>query len=226
MKKLTTLLCFTLTLLTTISCGLVEMEEAAVVTTPVEMHLDRDTIYVMKGESFTLTPVFEPQVSMADIYWATDADTVVSISDNTFTAVGEGWTWVRGTSVSQQKTDSCCVCVIPPFGHKMPVYPYETVIYASTSMKGIDFDPQTMMVTAYLSRELCGIGKVYEAKGIKYIEMRAGTTTFNPQDDSFPDIRFYIYDTKNHTRHTVSQTVPFDGEAHGSLTSLISFTVK
>lgn len=227
MKRLTTLLCFAMSLLLTFSCGLMEMDEEVAVPA-IDMRFDHDTIYVMRGEAFTINPVFKPaDVSLNDIYWTTSNDTVVYVSDNTFFAVNEGWATVSGMSVSHQNVDSCHVRVLPVWDQMVHTFPYETVIYADVKVDGRDFDPQTMVLSAYVSGQVRGVGQMLEAYGRKYMRIRVGSNLMNASDNPMimERIYFWVYDKVHHTFRRCSVPVTFDGETHGSLSNLykISF---
>ena len=220
MKKLTSFLCLTLLLLS--SCEMMEMEEETVVS-PVSMRLERDTIYVMEGETFTVRPVFYPDsVSVSDIYWTTSNDDIVSIADNTFTAVSEGWTTVIGMSVSGQMADTCHVCVFPNRNYSVPVFPYETVFYCSPEIDGKTFDSDNMVLLAYINDMVRGVGEYYEHNGFGYIELGVGHDIFDEDDPDGEYIKFMIYEKTQLTGKYLG-FARFDGNTHGSLNSLYLF---
>lgn len=232
MKKIFTLLSFAMSLLFTVSCGLMEIEEEPAMA-EVNMYFDRDTIYVMKGETFTITPVFDPDsVTLNDIYWTTSNDTVVGVSENTFTAFREGWSTVRGISVLHQIEDSCSVCVLKNWDYELPVYPYETVFYANVTVHGKPFNPETMKLYAYIGDELCGIGVQRENYGIPYVELRVGSeldgeNSADPEEDPIIQlIKFRIYDKSRLIEEEVPGLVLFDGAAHGTLSNLYKIEIK
>ena len=220
MKKPISFLCLTLLLLS--SCDLMDMEEETVVS-PVTMRLEHDTIYVMRGETFTVRPVFHPDsVSVSDIYWTSTDDDIVSVTDNTFLAVNEGWAKVCATSVWGQMADSCLICVYPDRNYSVPVYPYETVFYCSPNIDGKTFDPDKMTLLAYINDQVRGVGEYYEHKGTGYIELRVGHDFFDEEDTEGEYIKFMIYEKTQLTGKRVG-FARFDGRTHGSLTSLYIF---
>lgn len=232
MKKLVTLLSFAMSLLLTISCGLMEIEEEPAMA-EVKMYFDRDTIYIMKGETFTITPVFDPDsVTLNDIYWTTSNDTVVGVSENIFTAFREGWATVKGISVLHQIEDSCSVCVLNNWDYELPVYPYETVFYADVTVHGKPFNPETMKLYAYIGDELCGIGVQRENYGISYVELRVGSEqdvesgVDSEEDPILQLIKFRIYDKSRLIEEDVPGLVVFDGAAHGTLSNLYKIEIK
>ncbi len=219
MKRLTTLLCLAMSLLLTFSCGIMDMDEEFVVE-PIDIDIDQDTLYVMKGESFTIRPVFHPDnVSLDDIFWTVDDESCVFVSNNIFTAVGEGWTVVRGMSVANQFEDSCSVCVLD-WNAQLPAYPYETVIYADVKVDGENFDPATMSLGAFISDRLAGVGKLRSFKGINYMEIRAGSEWIDESDDNSQTITFRIYDNRSHTCREMTEEIVFDCGTYGTVSNL------
>ncbi len=234
MKKLTNILCFAMSLFFTFSCGLMELEED-MPQVEVKMFFERDTIYVMQGESFTINPIFEPDtIPLGDVYWTSSNEDVVSFSltNGTFTAVSEGWTTVFGTSVLHQKEDSCQICVLRSWDYQLPIYPYETVFYADVTVHGKPFNPDTMKLYAYINDELCGIGVQRESHGVPYIELRVGSElaeeneTDADEDPFLQLIKFKIYDKHLLIEEEVPGLVLFDGAAHGTLSKLYKIEIK
>lgn len=219
MKKPTTLLCLVTSLIITSSCGIMDMEEELVVT-PIEIDIDQDTLYVMKGESFTIRPVFRPEnVTIEDMYWTVDNDSCIIITNNIFTAVGEGWTVVHGMSVTGQFEDSCEVCVLD-WNTELPTYPYETVIYADVKVDGQDFDPDSMAIGAFISDRLLGVGKLRTFKDIRYMEIRVGSEWVDESDDNSQTIDFKLYDRRTHTCRELLEELLFNGETYGTVSNL------
>lgn len=223
MKKLITLFCFALSFLSFTSCGLMEMDDEFAMNV-MEMHLDRDTLYAMKGETFALSPVFTPDgVALNDIYWTIDDEAVISIDNNVFTAVDEGWTTIHGMSVMNQVEDSCHVCVLSDWEHEVPTFPYETVFYADVKVGGMDFNPNDMVLGAFIDDDLCGVGKMYEAHGVKYMQIRVGSEFLDDSGSTTQSICFMLYNRRMHTCSTfVTEELEFDGNTHGTLSNLFS----
>lgn len=234
MRRLTNILCLAMSLFFTFSCGLMELEED-IPQVEVNMFFERDTIYVMQGESFAINPVFEPDtIPLGDVYWTSADEDVArfSFTDGSFTAVGEGWTTVSGTSVLYQKVDTCHVCVMKSWDYQLPVYPYETIFYADVTVHGKPFDAETMKLYAYIDDELCGIGVQRESHGIRYMELRVGSEMAEEgEKDSEEDplwqlIKFKIYDKSRLIEEEVPGLVIFDGLAHGTLGKLYRIEIK
>ncbi len=207
------------------SCALIELEEEQV--TAVDMHLDRDSIYVEVGDQFTITPVFDPDtITLSDIYWEISAPEVVNFYYTHFAAESEGWATIRAISVSQQQEDSCHVCVLPRFDDVNLTFPYETVIYAKVSVKGQEFNPETMRVLAYVGNDLGGFGEMKEQHGVKYMVIRAGSEMFDEENVIPETVTLYLYNKKEHSLTLFKSYIEFDGESHGNPINPIELTIK
>lgn len=228
MKRLTNILCLAMSLFFTFSCGLMELEED-LPQVDVKMFFERDTIYVMQGESFAITPIFDPDtIPLSDVYWTSTNEDVVSfnLTNGNFTAVSEGWSTIFGTSVLYQKEDSCHVCVLPEWSTVVPSAPYETIFYADVTVHGKPFDPATMMLGAFVGEELRGVGIMREQYGVRYMEIRVGSEIFDEVDPFDEFITFRIFD-KSAMRCESSKTfVMFDGTSHGTLSNLFRIDVR
>ena len=207
------------------SCGLMELEEEQY--SVVNMYFDNDTIYTMVGERFTVTPRFIPDsVIIDDIFWKSSVDSIVYLEGNDFVAMNEGWSTLTAVSVQNQIEDSCHVCVLPRWDMVVPTAPYETIFYADVTAHGKPFDPATMLLGAFVGKELRGVGVMREQYGIKYMEIRVGSEIFNEVDPFEEIIEFRIFD-KTTMRSEKSRTfVIFDGASHGSLSNLFKIDVK
>lgn len=226
MKKLTTLLSLAFSMMSFVSCGLIDMDD--IPKTVVDMHLERDTVYAMVGDTLTLKPVFNPDtVNITDIYWTTQNDTILHFDDNKFIAMNEGWSTVSAISVSHQVMDTCNVCVLSKWSlDEVPVYPYETVFYADVKVDGEEFNPNEMAIGAFINDQLKGVGIMKEASGIKYMQIRVGSEMFDESGEIEQIIEFYLYDRKAHTYRLFPNEIEFDGETHGTLSKLYSLTLE
>lgn len=207
------------------SCGLMELEEEKY--SVVNMYFDNDTIYTMVGEKFTVTPRFIPDsVIIDDIFWKSSVDSIVHIDGNDFIAMNVGWSTLTAVSVEKQIEDSCHVCVLPKWDMVVPTSPYETVFYADVTVHGKPFDPTTMLLGAFVGNELRGIGVMREQYGVKYMEIRVGSEIFNEVDPFEEIIAFRIFDKTTMRSDKSSTFVLFDGNSHGTLSSLFKIEVK
>lgn len=202
------------------SCGLMEFETEEII--PTEMHLAHDTLYVMVGDQLSLTPIIKPDsVTISDVFWTTSADSVLSVKDNVFTAVGEGWVMVHAISVSQHFEDSCCVNVMRRWEDRSRDYPYEMMVYADVNVHGKSFDPETMMLGAFVDDEIRGAGELMKAKDCSFVRFRVGSSLSRYSAESLSEtVSFRVYYKQEWRYEQFLQTIDFDGETHGSLSGL------
>lgn len=205
----------------TASCGLMEMDEQADIVAT-QMSLQRDTLYTMVGDRIELTPVFTPDsVTVGDVLWTSSADSVLSVSNNVFTALSEGWALVRAVSVMRHLEDSCRVCVMRRWNSTAREYPYEMMVYATVTVHGQPFNPETMMLGAFVDDEMRGAGELMEWKGQQYVRFRVGSDISYYDPDGLDEtVTFRVYYRQELRYETFPQTIGFDGEAHGTLSSL------
>ncbi len=226
MKKTRRIALVLVSALTLTSCGLVDMEDQEELPLT-EMHLQRDTLYLMVGDQFTLQPVLTPDsVTIDDVFWSSSADSVLSISNNVFTGVSEGWSLVRALSVSRQLEDSCHVCVMRRWENTEREYPYEMMVYANVSVHGQPFNPETMVLGAFVDDEMRGAGQLMEWKGKQYVRFRIGSDIkFVDSEGIEETVTFRVYYKQQLRYEEFPQELNFDGEAHGTLSSLFSLSL-
>ena len=226
MKKTRRIALALVSALTLTSCGLVDMEDQEELPLT-EMHLQRDTLYLMVGDQFTLQPVLTPDsVTIDDVFWSSSADSVLSISNNVFTGVSEGWSLVRALSVSRQLEDSCHVCVMRRWENTEREYPYEMMVYANVSVHGQPFNPETMVLGAFVDDEMRGAGQLMEWKGKQYVRFRIGSDIkFVDSEGIEETVTFRVYYKQQLRYEEFPRELNFDGEAHGTLSSLFSLSL-
>jgi hypothetical protein len=213
-------------LLSLASCGLMEMDEQTDVVAT-QMTLQRDTLYIMVGDRLELHPVFTPDsVTVSDVLWTSSADSVLTVSNNVFTGMSEGWSTVRAVSVQRHLEDSCHVYVMKRWENTAREYPYEMMVYATVTVHGQPFNPETMMLGAFVDDEMRGAGELMEWKGRQYVRFRVGSELpfYNP-DGIEETVTFRVYHRQELRYETFTQTILYDGEAHGSLSNLFPLTL-
>lgn len=225
MKKTARIAMMLVAALTMGSCGLMEIDEDEVAA--VEMALGRDTLYIMVGDQFTLQPDIKPEsIAISDVYWTSSADTVLSISNNVFTGVGEGWALVKAISVSRQLEDSCYVNVMRRWESTCRDYPYEMMVYANVTVHGQPFNPETMILGAFVGDEMRGVGEVLEWKGRQYVRFRVGSDIRYIDPEGVDEtVTFRVYYKQQLRYEEFPQTIDYDGEAHGTLSNLFSLSL-
>lgn len=213
-------------LLSLASCGLMEMDEQTDVVAT-QMTLQRDTLYIMVGDRLELHPVFTPDsVTVSDVLWTSSADSVLTVSNNVFTGMSEGWSTVRAVSVQRHLEDSCHVYVMKRWESMAREYPYEMMVYAAVTVHGQPFNPETMMLGAFVDDEMRGAGELMEWKGRQYVRFRIGSDMAYYDPDGIEEtVTFRVYHRQELRYETFTQTILYDGEAHGSLSNLVELTL-
>lgn len=208
----------------TASCGLMEMENEEVLAK--ELHLDRDTVWIMVGDEFTLQPVVKPDnVSIDAVTWTSSAPGVLSIKDGVFRGAGEGWARLHAKNIAVDVEDSCMVCVMRRWEDASHLFPYEMMVYASVTVNGKAFDPETMIVGAFVDGDMRGIGTLEKWKDTSYVRFRIGSELRSADPDGFSEtVNFRVYYRKELRYDEFPQTIDYDGETHGTLSNL--FTLK
>lgn len=225
MKKTVRIAVLLVAALSVWSCGLMDVDQDELPVS--EMSLGSDTLYIMVGDQLSLTPTFSPESDViSDVLWTSSADSVLSIRDNVFTGVSEGIAWVYAVSVSHQLEDSCCVSVMRRWESTDREYPYEMMVYADVKVHGQPFSPETMMLGAFVNDEMRGCGELMTWKGRQYVRFRVGSDVrFSDPDGDNEVVTFRVYDRAKLRYEEFPQTIEFDGEAHGTLSSLFSLSL-
>ena len=205
-----------MTFIAVVSCSLVsfdfnEYEERGYV-----MHLNRDTVYIMEGDTFTLSPLYTPELHGDNVFWAS-TDSVLKIDGNNIIASKVGDTYVKAYSSYQNLTDSCYVNVMPKWRTPIYDYPYETIVNANVMIDDNFFDPSKMKVAAFINGECRGLGIPKDYFGTTIIQFRI---CGNPSEHN-EQIRFRLYIHDELFCEYFPQTIPFDGATHGTISSLV-----
>ena len=193
--------------------------------TAYDMSLNYDSVYVMLDDTITLSPVFNPDsVTNKEMFWWSDADSIVYADGNDLIATGEGITYVRGMSVQHRLEDSCYVYVMPRWEVSPYDYPFEIVVYADVKIGG-ETPSEDILIGAFKGAEFRGIGKWKEWKGKKYMEIRAYSLYDEVHDGKSEKINFLYYDKKNLRVQRFTQSISFDSETHGTLSNLFELSI-
>lgn len=231
--KLKTWFLAALTLQLMASCGLVGLDPDTLPSLATSLHLDRDTVYLMKGEQLELNVTILPDsVSNRPLVWSMETDSVISLDNALVTAVDQGWCMVRVSSLYDMLEDSCMVCVLDTWQLDDLVsrqYLYETIVRARVSIHGTPMG-RNAILAAFVNDQLRGVGTVSQRQGIDYVTLRVGGDSY---DDDSPEandwmrqiITFRLYDPDLHMMYEFPQEIPFDGESHGTLSQLFQLTL-
>lgn len=220
------------------SCDLVDFDVNYGVFPECEMELDKHEVCVMVGDTFSIYPIFTPDtLPNREVFYYSEPEGLLSFDSELFTAIHEGNTWLYAISVKQRLQDSCRVSVMKPWAVDADKdYPYDMVFYADVDFVGEDFDfePENMIVGAFVDGECRGLGVMRNAHGIDYIELRVGSEVgyvvgdveYDDEDDEPVEymqerVSIKIFDRKRHKVYTCNKVFDFDGETHGTLSNLI-----
>lgn len=201
------------------SCGeLFDVDEAGE-TTSATMKMDRDTVFIMPGDSLRLTVTFSPpEVKDKGVMWLIDQPEIARLCADTLVAQQPGTAYVTAMSSATMRLDTCVVTVMTPWTVDRNKYFFDTVVYADISVAGRQLGDD-IAVAAFVDDELRGIAELKEAKGKRYAVIRV----YGPVSASDEDIiTFKCYDRREVRLRTFDVQLPFDGETHGTLSKLIT----
>lgn len=210
MKNIICLSILAIVLLLT-SCG--EIMDIKIIVDAKQMHLDRNTLLIMKGDSCRLNMVFTPDsVTNESAFWSVAEPHCVSVTSNGMVlAKSVGETDIKVISVQSRLEDTCHVTVFDTWTDlPCSMYPYDMVVYANVTING---KPMTndQVITANCGDELRGYGHLRTYNGVTCCVIRIWSP--NPSGET---IAFCSYDHNTVTLVPSSFTLPFDGESHGT----------
>lgn len=198
------------------SCSLVDFDFDEVKKDRYELHLNKDTVYIMEGDTFSLSPIYTPESIDGNVFWQSN-DSILTIKGNNIIASSVGDTHIKAYSSFQNLTDSCFVSVMPKW--KTPIYDYpdETIVNARVMYDGKFINPAKMKVAAFINGECRGLGELKDYFGTIIIQFRVCGNI----DDYNEKIQFRLYIHDKLFCEYYPQNVNFDGDIHGSIASLI-----
>lgn len=222
-------LCITLATLLCGSCGLIDMELGEGTQYAYDMTLEYDSIYVRIGDSVLIKPVFVPDsVSNSEVLYLSEDENVATIVNDTVVAVTPGETMVTALSVLGGIADTCKVYVMEPWEVNPLDFANDMVVYATATVDGKPFDPETMSFAAFAGPEFRGMGELKEINGIRFLQFRIygelDLETMGP--NPFELIHFGCYNKTDYSFRYMDQYMYFDGETHGSLSNLYQLTLS
>lgn len=202
----------------------------------VTMTLSHHRLTLMPGSRFTIEPAFSPDtLANKAVYWLSEDTTVATFQGNELVAVGPGETIVTAISVQTRGYDTCRVVVTPAFAVATGEYLYDMLLYCHITVGGQPLQPH-QHVAAFCGNEVRGVARLQQQHGISYHVMRIFSyrnpegpfTDVNPQDPLYPyddpqqPERFVVrlYDERTQQFAELPDTIVFDGETHGTLSSL------
>lgn len=208
-RHLVFIICYLMFSAALCSCGLIDIDVDTEGQPTRSMTLERDTIFVMVGEQFTLKPVFDPDtISNKAVLFISDDTDRVNVNDSQLTALSPGWVKVSCVSASGNFLDTCHVCVLPQWEVSEYDYPNDMLVFASVKINGAE-PTNDMTVAALVGDEARAVGQWRTFDNSRYM-------VFRIWENMEQLILFGYYDRRNHVFDFFPQTLEFDGETHGS----------
>ena len=154
-----------------VSCGLIDMELGEGTQYAYDMTLEYDSIYVRIGDSVLIKPVFVPDsVSNSEVLYLSEDENVATIVNDTVVAMASGEVLVTAMSVLGGIADTCKVYVMEPWVLNPMDFANDMVVYATATVDGKPFDPETMDIAAFAGPEFRGMGELKEINGIRFLQ--------------------------------------------------------
>lgn len=212
--KIKVLFASIVTMITIVSCGLVDFEFDENLQDHYSMRLNKDTVYIMVGDTFSLSPVYTPALSNGDVFWAV-SDSVLTMEDNNIVASSVGSTYIKAFSSVQNLKDSCYIKVMPRWECSPYDFQDEMIVNAKVMVNGQLFDPKTMKVAAFVDDECRGVGVLKKYGDKEFVQFRIWGHLYD--GDNFESVRFRVYIKDKLLCDYFPLKMVFDGETHGSL---------
>lgn len=206
------------------SCGeLFDVDDSGGTGNATAMSIDRDTVFIMPGESLRLTVTFSPgRPANTGVMWLSQDAGIAQMRADTLVAISAGNTIVTAMSADGLRPDTCVVSVMKPWTVRAADFFFDTVVYADISVGGRTLD-DGLEVGAFVDDELRGKAQLREARGKKYAEIRVYGPVTASADDT---ITFRCYDHRNVLLRQFNSRIPFDGETHGTLSHPVKLTLE
>ncbi len=190
--------------------------------------LDRDSLYLMVGDTYHFTTTFDPDTLRNDaVYWMSDDVNIATFRNDTLIAVSEGTVTITAISIEHQCYATARVFVSYGWYMIEKYYPFDMVVNASVTVDGQPLN-EHQQVGAFVDDELRGIGVARTFHDISYTEFRIYSLykPYDPgkglypiyEDDAPSDpekVVFRVYDRETKNLYESADSLIFDGETHG-----------
>ena len=158
--------------------------------------LDRDSLYLMVGDTYHFTTTFDPDTLRNDaVYWMSDDVNIATFRNDTLLAVSEGTVTITAISIEHQCYATARVFVSYGWYMIEKYYPFDMVVNASVTVDGLPLN-EHQQVGAFVDDELRGIGVARTFHDISYTEFRiySQKNPHGPYSDLHPQDPLYPYD--------------------------------
>lgn len=206
------------------ACGDFYTFEEIAPSAQVTMRVERDTAYVLVGDSMPLRATFSPD-STGDhaVFWTApsyDSAAVARVVNDTAVALREGEIDMVAIGTAGAQRDTCHVIVLPPWQSDSRSAWQDMIIYARVTMNGREFDPACMTVAAFNGDLVAGVGELKTWKGMAYVQLRLFLDTETIGDYARIPIIIKGYDRSTYSLYRYHGVLYFDGATHGTLSNL------
>ena len=212
------------------SCGLIDMDFDPVTQKVLSLTFTYDTVYVMERDTFFLAPYIYPDsVGSKSIKWETEDEGVVCCYSDTIVAEGEGETRVIATTVSNGRSDTCTVIVMPRWEVDKRTYPNDMTVYASIEVDG-KVPPKSMAFGAFCDEDPRGMAIPLDEERTLY-RFRVWSHSFADRDDEDFDerecepITFRAYNRVTLQMFELQAEIPFTVGSYGTPSDPLRLTL-
>lgn len=182
-----------------------------------------DSSVVMVGDTMTLSVDFSPpRPDSLSVFWSVTSDDSIPpayVLGDRFIGVSPGTARVMAVLSNAMASASCSVRVIgrweqPDFNR---LHPHDMVIYAHITVRGEEWNPDSMMVGAFIGGQLVGMAVPKTAHDINYALLRI----WAKHDTHVGRILLRCYDRRRFRLYSAPQDFEFDtGKTLGTLSKL------
>lgn len=207
-----------------VSCGDFWTADTANIADGRQMGLGRRVVTIVEGERYAIPVWFTPDTLYnPTVYWETEDDDIAAFDNDTLIALTPGVTRAIATSTIDRLSDTCWVQVLPRPEVDWGNFPYEMMLYASVTIHGTPLTPanqDSVIIAAYVDRDLRGVGQLRQSHGIDYLQMRIGS--YRQRGDT---VRLRCYYRGEARADWFPDAIVFDGEALGTLSDLYPLVI-
>ena len=206
------------------ACGDFWESESAELPQSAGMHIGRDVVTIVQGDTYCLPVGFSPDsLFNQTVFWQSLDTTVCTFVDDTLHALSPGITRVVAQATIHQLSDTCYVQVLPPMQADYGRYPYDMVLYASVSVHGTPLTTEncdSFLIAAYAGDELRATGRMMQHGDTPYMVMRIESPFSRGEA-----ITMRCYFVGEARFELFPDTLVFTGETCGTLSSLYPLTL-